>query len=59
MFHMMVYVSFFLDLLPQEDREGKKNYFYSLVLYLSTQELVGLQTKDIITEIWQCKMFLP
>ena len=59
MFHMMVYVSFFLDLLPQEDREGKKIYFYSLVLYLSTQELVGLQTKDIITEIWQCKMFLP
>ena len=59
MFHMMVYVSFFLDLLPQEDREGKKNYFYSLVLYLSTQELVGLKTKDIITEIRQCKMFLP
>ena len=59
MFHMMVYVSFFLDLLPQEDREGKKNYFYSLVLYLSTQELVDLQTKDIVTEIRQCKMFLP
>ena len=59
MFRMMVYVSFFLDLLPQEDREGKKIYFSTLVLYLSTQELVGLQTKDIITEIRQCKMFLP
>lgn len=58
MFHMMVYVSFFLDLLPQEDRGGKIIYFYSLVLYVSTQELVGLQTKDIITEIRQCKMFL-
>ena len=55
---MMVYVSFFLDLLPQEDREGKIIYFYSLVLYVSTQELVGLQTKGIITEIRQCKMFL-
>lgn len=58
MFHMMVYVSFFLDLLPQEDRGGKIIYFYSLVLCVSTQELVGLQTKDIITEIRQCKMFL-
>ena len=56
---MIVYFCFFLDLLPQEDREGKKIYSYSLVLYLSTQELVGLQTKDIITEIRQCKMFLP